>query len=54
MMNLRVCTEDELRTMLVDFDWCGKDGMDWCPFGLNIFIDWPDRVALGGIIRKEA
>ena len=25
-----------------------------CPFGLNIFIDWPDRVAPGGIIRKEA
>ncbi|QRV96255.1 Tyrosine kinase [Ceratobasidium sp. AG-Ba] len=47
--------EDSTRGMLVDFDWCGQDGLDHYPATMNDdqTIDWPDGAERGGLMKKE-
>ena len=44
--------ESKARAMLVDFDWCGKDGEDRYPASLNPSNAWPEEVFPYGIMRK--
>lgn len=39
--------------MLIDFDWCGKDGEAKYPPDINMKINWPEGVGPGAIMRKE-
>ena len=40
--------------MLIDFDWCGKDGIDTYPSSMNMDqITWPERVIPGTVLKKE-
>ncbi|KXN86844.1 hypothetical protein AN958_09580 [Leucoagaricus sp. SymC.cos] len=43
------------RVMLVDFDWCGKDGEATYPIDLNIYddIQWAVGMGPGLVMRKE-
>lgn len=43
------------RSMLIDFDWCGRHGIATYPAGLNDTggIGWHKDVVRGGIMRKE-
>jgi hypothetical protein len=41
------------RAMLVDFDWCGKDGEDRYPATLNPSNAWPEDVLPYTIMRKD-
>ena len=45
----------EHKAMLVDFDWCGMDGMDRNPPSLNdsSSIGWDEGVARNGVMRME-
>ncbi|KAG8899675.1 hypothetical protein FRB99_006506 [Tulasnella sp. 403] len=45
--------EGEAVPILVDFDWCGKQGEATYPRGMNYRIDWPEGVVPGGSIRFE-
>ena len=40
------------RAMLVDFDWCGKDGEGRYPATLNPSNAWPEDVSPYSIMRK--
>lgn len=39
--------------MLVDFDWCGKDGEEKYPVSLNSDFEWPAGVGMGTTMRVE-
>ncbi|KAF8598389.1 hypothetical protein BDV93DRAFT_478512 [Ceratobasidium sp. AG-I] len=39
--------------ILVDFDWCGKDGEATYPSDINMEIDWPADVGPGTIMKAE-
>jgi len=43
------------KPMLVDFDWCGKDGIHRYPSSLNdsSSIDWHEGAVRNGIMRME-
>ena len=46
----------EQRTHLIDFDWCGKDGVGMYPASLNDVdqdIGWHPDVKRGGVMDKE-
>jgi hypothetical protein len=45
----------EFRAMLVDFDWCGKDGHSLYPVVLNDTgaINWHQEVVRGGKMKKD-
>ena len=53
--NILVVTRDgKHRAMLIDFDWCGKDGTDTYPSSMNMDqITWPERVIPGTVLKKE-
>ncbi|CAG8594656.1 7886_t:CDS:2 [Funneliformis mosseae] len=52
--NILVYDENEIqRAMLIDFDWCGKHGVDKYPSSLNISIQWPTNVKPGTFLMKE-
>ncbi|CAG8627977.1 2576_t:CDS:2 [Paraglomus occultum] len=53
--NILVVTRDgKHRAMLIDFDWCGKDGIDTYPSSMNMDqITWPERVIPGTVLKKE-
>jgi serine/threonine protein kinase len=38
---------------LVDFDWCGKDGVDRYPRDLNDEVEWADGVERQGLMQKS-
>jgi predicted Ser/Thr protein kinase len=46
-------TKDTEKVMLVDFDWCAKDGEGTYPFDLNPDIVWARGVGPGAILRKK-
>ncbi|KAG9096229.1 hypothetical protein FRC06_008887 [Ceratobasidium sp. 370] len=40
-------TGQKAKAMLIDFDWCGKDGEDRYPWDINTEIAWADDVGPG-------
>ena len=45
---------DETGVVLVDFDWCGKDGVDKYPLFINkLACEWHRDVRGGAIMRKD-
>ncbi|KAG9098866.1 hypothetical protein FRC06_005890 [Ceratobasidium sp. 370] len=46
--------DQEARAMLIDFDWCGKDGEDRYPWDINIgTITWAAGVGPGALMHKH-
>lgn len=39
--------------MLIDYDWCGKEGEARYPPTIDEEFEWPDGVLRGGLMRKE-
>lgn len=53
--NVLVTGKDE-GMMLVDFDWCGREGEARYPCGINLDVDsipWHEDVRRGGEIKKD-
>ena len=46
-------TNKSQRAMLIDFDWCGKNGIDKYPPSLNTTIEWPSDVKPDAVLKKE-
>jgi serine/threonine protein kinase len=38
--------------VLIDFDWCGRDGVDKYPPVINPAINWEKSVKRGGVMKK--
>ena len=47
-----LCLASKACAMLVDFDWCGKDGEDRYPATLNSGIAWAEDVAPYSLMHK--
>ena len=45
-------TDGAGHSMLIDFDWCGIEGVDTYPLRLNRAIPWPDGVQASCHIKK--
>ncbi|KAG8679881.1 hypothetical protein FRC08_016680 [Ceratobasidium sp. 394] len=41
------------KAMLIDFDWCGRDGVDRYPLDINTEVAWADGVGPGTLMYKH-
>ncbi|KAG9093669.1 hypothetical protein FS749_013982 [Ceratobasidium sp. UAMH 11750] len=48
------CPADQgAKAMLIDFDWCGRDGVDRYPLDIRTEVAWADGVGPGTLMYKH-